>query len=310
MHRAPDMNLTRRQFVKRGALYVPPLFFIPKWSKAQWAAVLAGSSGIAYDTDAAAYFARIVTNGGTIGATAKGIANTWFLAAKANGYFTKILRCGLIIGDQLIAAQTPAIVGGGSDPDTNHNFVGIGTDYAETGASAGLKCDGSTKYLDTGWNPSTQSLSTSSAGLFSYVKGTESAGTTRTIIGITDGTNLSLLGWMNGGSQEAGRLADATGGPSPTAQASVQGFLGVTCSGSRVQTYYKDGSAVGTPTTANGTFASRPFFVGALNSSGTAATFSTRYIRAYFVTTGLSATDAANLNTDIQAFQTSLTRNV
>jgi hypothetical protein len=58
----------------------------------------------------------------------------------------KALNC--FVPDDLASAITPLIVGGGSDPWTNHNFI------AGDLTVAGLKGNGTNKYLETGINPS------------------------------------------------------------------------------------------------------------------------------------------------------------
>jgi hypothetical protein len=65
-----------------------------------------------------------------------------------------------------------------------------------------------------------------------------------------------------------------------------------------------------TTTTASGSFSNRNILGLAHNNNGTPASWSTRYLRAYAITTGMSAAEVTAFNTHMQAFQAALNRNV
>lgn len=98
-----------------------------------------------YDADAQDFFTRVTANSGTLSDATKTAVNTFVLAAKANGYWTKLTRINLFCGDQLAAALVPLKVGGGGATDTNNNFVA--GDYS---LATGLTGNGTTKSLGTG----------------------------------------------------------------------------------------------------------------------------------------------------------------
>lgn len=245
-------------------------------------------------------------------------ANGFVLAARKNNYLSKLLRVNLYAGTSgtnMNAALTPLIIGsagGGIDPEINHNFV-VATDYVETGSTGGLKGDGATKYLQAGWNPTTASLSLSSSGIWHYTKTAETSGSTRVIIGVLDTSQSFLSGLLTAGTIQGGRLASAV--PAPASNSTNDAMQGVTTNGAgtggRDQQYYRNGLAVGSAVNAiTDTFPNREMFIMAGNSSGTASFFtSAPYMRGYFITSGMSATDAANLSTDVTAFETALNRN-
>jgi hypothetical protein len=257
------------------------------------------------DADARAWAAAVTAAGGTYSASTMSALSTFARSAKAAGYWSKLTRINLHCGSDLTAARVPLKAGGGSATETISNIVA--GDYVETGATGGIKGNGTNKSFDTGFNPVSAGSSSSSCGLWTYVRGTESAGTTRTILGHT-GTNI---GWVNGGTVEGGFIAvAATSEVAPAANAAAEGFLGVTVNGSRNQQYYRNGAAVGAAVAATGSFTNSSLHALAFNNAGTPINFSTRYLLAYAMTTGMSAADAAAFNTHMQAFQLALGRNV
>jgi hypothetical protein len=262
------------------------------------------------DYDAGLWRTAVLANGGSVSPrTLKAVSN-FCRQAKGLGLWSKLTRVNLICGDQLAAAQVPLKVGGGSATETLTNVVA--GDYVETGATGGIKGNGTNKSLNTGWNPTTLSASTSSLGLWAYVRGTEAGGTSRTTIGCQATGAFLLLGWASSGTVEIGAIATATTTEfAPTgASAAKEGLLGITVNGDRSQQYYHNGAASGAPVTASGAYPNQPVVLLASNVNGTPNAFSTRYALGYALTTGMSATDAANLNTVMQTFQSALNRNV
>jgi hypothetical protein len=73
---------------------------------------------------------------------------------------------------------------------------------------------------------------------------------------------------------------------------------------------YKNGNLVYNAVTINPIVQNLNFYLGALNSSGTAALFNTHQYSVATLGDSLNATDAGKLNTRIQAFQTTLGRQV
>lgn len=269
-------------------------------------------TAVSYDVDALTWKANVYANGGTVStATLKAISD-FCKGCKADGTWTKMQEVYPFAGDQLAAALTKLKYVTASAYLTNNNFVS--GDYAETGSTAGLKGNGTSKYLDSGFNPVSQSSSTSSFHLSAYVKGTESGGTSRLIVGgqAASGINPTHLGWYLSGAKEGGGIAaaDATNGAPGTSTVSLEGALLVTTNGNRSQTYYKNGAQVSTPVTATGSFTSNSLFVSAINNGGAAAAFSTRYFRGLSIGTGLAATDVSNLYTRWQVFEAALSRNL
>lgn len=269
--------------------------------------VLAGGrlvTSFSYDADAQAFFNAVVANGGTISTATKGYVNTFVLAAKANGYWSKLNRINLFCGDQLLAAVVPLKIGGGNTTDTNHNFVN--GDYTE---ATGLTGDGSTKYLETGLNPSV-SLTANSTHISVYNRSSTGSGH----IGSESGSNNFEMWAPLGGGTVYSDQYNATGGQGRVntsgSVATPWGFL----VGSRISSsdhqIYRNGSSVATSATSGGSIPSQAIFIFATSNNGSPGDYSGNSYGSYSFGDGLTSTDVTNYYNDLQAFQTSLARNI
>ena len=254
------------------------------------------------DTDALDFFTRVVSNGGTISANTQTAVDTFVKAAKVNGYWSKLNRINLFCGDQLVAATVPLKVGGGSALDTNNGFVA--GDYTE---ATGLKGNGSSKYINTGLTPSA-SLTANDTHQAFYIRGTvaDTPGT----FGSLGGSRLLLEPPASSGPFLDDQY-DSGNGRVSSSNVSPSGFIVGSRTASNAHTVYRNGSSIGSNTTSGGTFANVnvAYFIFAFNA-GSAGNFSKHTLAAYSLGAGLTAADVTNYNTDMQAFQTALARNV
>ena len=108
---------------------------------------------------------RATVNGGIVSSTVLTAVSDFCRAIDAAGIRDRFLRLNLFCGGNLSGALVPLYRAAstaanpiGNATDVNVNFVS--GDYAETGASAGLKGNGSNKYLQTGFIPSQNVIST------------------------------------------------------------------------------------------------------------------------------------------------------
>ncbi len=113
------------------------------------------ASGTAVHPDALDWVTRVTTNGGTVSSNTLAAVSTFCASINAAGIRDRFYRLNLFCGDQLAAALVPlyraeslTASARGLVTDTNNNFVG--TDFNNTGSSAGLQGNGSTKSLLTG----------------------------------------------------------------------------------------------------------------------------------------------------------------
>jgi hypothetical protein len=274
-----------------------------------------------FHPEAQAWRNAVIANGGTVSGSTLTAVSNFCRSIDAAGLRDRFFRLNLFAGGNLAAALVPLFRGPtrtgtqfGNTTDTNFNFVA--GDYTETGSTAGLKSDGSTKYLNTGFKAPAASLSASSFHLSCYVQGVEAGGSSRIFIGNATnqaGINLTTsIGWVSSGAVSSGVIADASfpnGGATDR-----QGLLLAATNGTRESTYYNNASSVVSQTSTQTDFETGTgddFTIAARNFVGAIQLYSlNKRFRAYSLGAGMSASQVSAFNTAMQAFQTALTRNV
>lgn len=280
--------------------------------------MLAGKIGYFRATahpEALAWQTRVIANGGTVSASTLAAVSTFCAAIDTAGIRDRFYRLNLICGSNLAASLVPLYRGRsqagaqvGGNTDTNNNFVS--GDYVEANSTTGgLKSDGSTKYLDTGLNLVSVGASVTDVHLSAYVCGTESAGTSRYVMSSwSGGSGGPGLGWLGGGSQERFHYPASNAGNTTARQSLIGGSVSASAG-----TYYVNGTAVGSVGAGgSGGFQNQSIYVFASNSfnNNPALFLLSRYVRAYSVGLSMSSSQWSAYNTAMQAFQTSLARNV
>jgi len=113
------------------------------------------------NADAQDWVDRVYANGGTVSPSTAAAVNTFCNAIEAASLRDRFYRLNLFAGTGLNAALVPLYRGPtyggttyGNATDTN-NGPFVSDDYNETGASSGLKGNGSNKYLNTGFPANT-----------------------------------------------------------------------------------------------------------------------------------------------------------
>ena len=113
--------------------------------------------------EAAAWRTAVVANGGSVSSTTLAAVNVFCKAVDSAGLRSLFYRLNLFCGGNLSSALVPLYRGPaktgtqyGDATDTNVNFVS--GDYAETGATGGLKGNGTNKRLATGFPSNTVAL--------------------------------------------------------------------------------------------------------------------------------------------------------
>jgi hypothetical protein len=300
------------------ALTTPERQRLERYLASKWGITLAPQVS---NADAQSWINRVYANGGTVSTSTANAVDTFCNAIDSAGIRDRFYRLNLFAGTGLASALVPLYrgqsLGGtqfGNATDTNNNFVA--GDYVETGSTGGLKGNGSSKYLATGFRAPAASLSASSFHLSCYVQGVEANGSARIFIGQSTnqaGLNLTAsVGWVSGGSLSSGVVADIVfpnGGSTDR-----QGLLVAATNGSRTSTYYNNATSVVSQTSTSPDFetgAGDEFAVGARNFLGSPASYIlNKRIRAYSLGAGMSASQVSAFNTALQAFQTALGRGV
>ena len=277
--------------------------------------------------EAAAWAARVVSNGGTVSGTTLSAVSKFCASIASAGISDRFYRLNLFCGSNLNAALVPLYrgpsLGGtqyGGTTDTNNAFVGVGTDYAETGASGGLTGNGTSKYLNTTLAPS-DLPSYTSAHVAVYHSQPSGTNQTRAWISCRDTAAASQVYLSNGffstsavfGQYMGNATANFNTGGSQTGAAG--GFRVVSRTAvDRLDNYYNAVSQANSTTNITGGItgvtSTRPFFVFANNNQGTADSFMNGRVMAYSIGLGLSQAQVDAYNAAMQTFQAALTRNV
>lgn len=261
--------------------------------------------------EAAAWRSAVVANGGSVSAsTLKAVAD-FCKAIDAAGIRDRYYRLSLMCGTGLNAALVPLyrgpVSGGttyGNTTDTNNAFVGVGTDYAETGASGGLTANGTSKYLDTGFSMDTLPSATSGhAAVYCPNRSSRSAFTGMIGVGVTGATGFGI---------STDTSVYGIWGAIASVVNNANGMLLVSReSGSLLTTYANATSIATNTTTVTPSPLARNAVVFANRASPTVVdNFDARRYCGYSIGLGMTAAQVSAYYAAMQAFQTALTRNV
>jgi len=271
----------------------------------------------AFHPEAQVWRNAVIANGGSVsGSTLKAVSDFCKSIDQA-GIRSRFRRLNLFCGNSdasVIAVRVPLYRGEsrtgtqyGNAIDTNVNFVQ--GDYAE---ATGLTGNGSTKYLNTGFNVD-QLPGAANCHIASYIRGTQDIASARTLVGVLfNGTTdryrlfLQLSGSTapNYGIQtELGKTSSA----SANNRTNTNGGLLITSRTSTTSlTLYDDATSIGTSAVSTAeTTGAAPFFVFARN--GPVEYYNGR-MAAYSIGAGLSGAQATSYYTAMNTFQTALGR--
>lgn len=292
---------SRRQFIKRGALFVPALF-VPKLIRAQsgtWADyALIGNAGSGYvwDADALDFISRASITDGTQKLAIDQLAK----ALKAASIWTKL------------DAVYPFV--GGNATAHSENLKGNTFDISWTGGvthdANGITGNGSTGVGDTGWNPSTAAGQDDvTCAIYSR---TQTPTTNRAFFSVvreTGGSGSSRLQALFNGSTPVSNCNDNTAS-AVGASADCRGFIGFTRSAAAAYTSQQRGTQNGLNVTS----------VAAINTTMTVLArhwegfapdvFSDINLAFAAFGNALSTGELSSLQTAVVNYQTALGRNV
>jgi hypothetical protein len=258
---------------------------------------LASSIG-QFDADAIAFFNRVTTAGGTLSATERNAVNTLVIQMKTDGIWTKMKAIYPMVGASAAACAQNL---------KSSSFTGTFTS-GWTFASTGVTTNGSNTHFNTTLNPSTTFGSnyssfgvywrnTFNAGEVNIIGCDTSGGQSRFDLGYS-GTNLSFVATSSNGSD-----VNAT-------ETSNLGFLIATRQGLNINKLFRNNILKINGIQTFATYCNRTFWFGARNGD-TADYFANNQNIAFgFISDTLTDTDVSNYTTAVQAFQTTLSRNV
>lgn len=253
------------------------------------------SAGI--DADAAAFFARVTAAGGTLSATERTAVDKLVKDMKAANIWTAMKAVYPMVG-----ASAAACAQNLKSSSFTGTFNG-GWTYASTGVTP----NGTNAFMNTNLNPST-ALTLDSTHLSFYSR--TNIISSQVDIGSQITPNRFSLEISYTGSLASDQYNQTTGRVSG-ANANSLGYYVATRSNSSTHKVFKNNSQFGATNTGTSGFTPNlNVYVCALNASGTAMFFSTKQCAFASFGDGLSDTNASDLYTAVQAFQTTLSRQV
>ena len=266
---------------------------------------------------------RVTANGGTVSSTTLAAVDKFCRDIDAtSGLRAAILRLNLFCGNSdasLNAVRTPLYLSGsfggatiGNTTDTNVNFAQA--DYQETGSGGGLKGNGSTKYLNTGFNYNSLA-SANNTHLSASATGIETTGDIMLMGSYLfpgDANSLQTLFVLDAWSSAGGRGFRSTGSQITlfSTSATAEGHMIGTRTANNAAVCYRDGvSAVSnnTAVTASAT-AARPTLIFAAMNGTTVGNYTAARLRMYSIGNGLTAAQALAFSNAVIAFNTALGR--
>ena len=258
-----------------------------------------------FDADAVAFFGRVTTAGGSLSATEKAAVNQLVLDLKANSLWTPMKAIYPMVGASAAACAQNL---------KSSSFTGTFTS-GWTFASTGVTGNGTSAYMDTALNPN-NNLTFNSVHLCFYSRTDTLTGSKTEIGAINDTVDYLPLSTLeikrDTGTFNSCQYSYQAGQILSTINTDAKGFyLNTRISSTQFKTF-KNNTNIATTTNANSQTVApnQNYFLGATNSAGTAAEFSDRQCAFASIGDGLTDTQASNFYTAVQAFQTTLSRQV
>lgn len=255
------------------------------------------------DPDAAAFFARVTTAGGSLSEIEQTAVNTLVVQMKADGVWSKMKAVYPMVGASAAACAQNL---------KSSSFTGTFSS-GWTFASTGVTPNGTSAYFNTTFNPNTQFTDNVNNHLSFYSR-TQVTNISGYDINVYDGTNeFGLTHYYNAVSL---KFFNAYAYPNQVAGANntnTLGFLIGTRTASNLSKAYFNNSLLATQTNSIGSNVRPiyPIYIGATNNQNISIyQYSTRECALASIGDGLTDTEASDFYTAVQAFQTTLSRQV
>ena len=252
--------------------------------------IVGSISGI--DADYLAYYNRVIAAGGSLTTTEQNATLQLVLDLKANSLWTSMKAIYPMVGASAAAC---------SQNLKSSSFTGTFTATGWTFASTGVTGNGTSAYVNTNYNPSV-SGQLNSAHLSIYFRTNLTGG--NAMIGANDGNGRHYFGQGNTFSS-LNSLGEGNYNPS-----SYAGFHIIKRETPTETKQLYNGSVSTTSTILSVARTNLNLYIGARNNSGTPTNFNYNQYAFLSIGDGLTDTEASNFYTAVQAFQTTLSRNV
>jgi hypothetical protein len=258
-----------------------------------------GSESFGFDIDSLAFFDRVTTASGTLSATEKLAIDTLVRQMKLDGIWTKMKAIYPMVGSSAAACAQNL---------KSSSFTGTFT-AGWTFASTGVKGNGLTTFMNTSLFLSSAIGSVNSTHYSYYTNQNVKLGSFQ--IGVRGtGAVDSFIGAKNNSTQNYNTL-NISGVNRNSELNDVNGFLTLSRIASNEFNYYKNGSLIQTSSVASLSLpADFSVYIGALNLNGVVLNPDDARCAFASIGDGLTTNDTDKFYTSVQAFQTTLSRNV
>jgi len=251
------------------------------------------------DADAQAFFDRVTAAGGSLSATEKTAVNTLVVQMKLDGTWTPMKAIYPMVGASAAACAQNL---------KSSSFTGTFTS-GWTFASTGVTPNGTSAYMDTTLIPSVSIASQDSTHL-SYYASTNVKNSAFNI-GVRGANVIDLFIGARFDSTNSYNNVNTQTVTTRSETSNVNGFIAVSRINSSTFKYYKGNSVNQTYSiSSTGLPNTHPIWIGALNLQGVVFRPDNARISFASIGDGLTDTEESNLYTAVQAFQTTLSRQV
>lgn len=254
------------------------------------------------DAATTAWVNAVVADGGSVSGTQTTRVNTLIVGLKADSLFTILDRLWLYAGESDAHQAKIDIINLGT-----HTLNGT-----PTLAAGGYTGNGTSQYIATGFNPATAGghYVQDSAALGAYVRTNNAAYDSGVFIGASDGSNSAHL-YLAQNSGAAFCKVNTTTFTSCVIT-TQQGMWVSTRTASNAQAVYRNGNttAIGSDSNVSSGNVNKELYALAFNNNGSAGLWVPDQVSAILIGGALTATQASNLASRINAYMTSWGINV
>jgi hypothetical protein len=255
--------------------------------------ILASSIQSGVDADYLAFYNRVIAAGGSLTSTEQSATNQLVLSLKANGIWTPMKAIYPMVGASAAACAQNL---------KSSSFTGSFTS-GWTFASTGAKPNGTGAYMNTGLVPSTN-LSQNSTSI-SYYSRTNYTATTEFEMGVDSGQSIIYMAIYAGGFSYGN--INGFGDVSATSSSNTQAFYQVIRNNATQYNWFRNGTKSVANMNSSSNLATGAIYIGASNGAGL---YTRKECAFSSISNGLTDTEASNFYTAVQAFQTTLSRQV
>jgi len=259
---------------------------------------LIASQIASFDADAVAFFNRVTNDGGSLSATEKSAVNQLVLDLKANSLWTPMKAIYPMVGASAAACRQNL---------KSSSFTGTFTATGWTFASTGVTGNGLSAYFDTTLTPSVSIASQDSISISYYSRSNISTSVDFGAVSLTP--TVIIQASTNDGGDTYFRVNQASSQSNASNGGSALKNYIYNRTSSTTEAVFINTTKTSLSKTSSGNV-SQPIYLGSQNNNGVPQFYSNRQCAMFTIGDGLTDTQASNFYTAVQAFQTTLSRQV